>query len=75
MAGVRVRGSVAVNYRGGYIVLDVTRADALAELALDALVLDLGTEGARQVLAKAFKRYRRSYAGASREPQGNRWAE
>jgi len=35
MAGVRVRGSVAVNYRGGYIDLDVTRADALAELALD----------------------------------------
>lgn len=75
MAGVRVCGSIAVNYRGGYIVLDVTRADALAELALDALVLDLGTEGARQVLAKAFKRYRRGYAGVSREPDGNRWAE
>lgn len=54
MAGVRIRGSVVVQYRGVHIVLDVTRADMLEELALDVLVLDLGTEGARKVLAKSF---------------------
>ncbi|WP_395505940.1 hypothetical protein [Ectopseudomonas hydrolytica] len=62
------------NSREDYIQHTLTPQE-LATVALDVLVKELGTEGARQFLRKEFARYHRDYLGDGRDDRLPRIAD
>ncbi|MGN0925102.1 hypothetical protein [Ectopseudomonas mendocina] len=71
----RAHGVIIVrNSREDYIQHTLTPQE-LATVALDVLVKELGTEGARQFLRKEFARYHRDYLGDGRDDRLPRIAD
>lgn len=71
----RAHGMIVVrNSREDYIQHTLTPQE-LATVALDLLIKELGTEGARQFLRKEFARYHRDYLGDGRDERLPRIAD
>ncbi|MCY1553553.1 hypothetical protein D9M68_900490 [compost metagenome] len=64
---VRIVSLVHVQAPDGDYVIYPPDASDLASLALDLLVQELGTEGARLFLRKKFAQYRPDYMGVGRD--------
>lgn len=71
----RAHGVIVVrNSREDYVQHALTPQE-LATVALDLLIKELGTEGARQFLRKEFARYHRDYLGDGRDDRLPRIAD
>lgn len=64
---VNLNSMLAIRHGGESYIVYCQKTEDLARLALELLVNELGTEGARLVLREEFGKYLRDYKGVGRD--------